>query len=136
MYIYQIYNKTSKIKITFADSSLLRLHQFGDLPLFFYNPEFKVETLYTLLPRSKLFREYQMLKFEAEKFCARMSLNLGFDSMELAEIFLGKFLQSRGLRGVVTNSTFIWHMRLKHNLSRSRTSLVPRDGNQLLVKRI
>jgi hypothetical protein len=51
-----------------------------------------------------------MLKFEAEKFCARMSLKLGFDSMELAEIFLGKFLQSRGVRGVVTNSTFIWHM--------------------------
>jgi hypothetical protein len=50
-----------------------------------------------------------MLKFEAEKFCARMSLKLGFDSMELAEIFLRKFLQSKGLRGVVTNSTFIWH---------------------------
>jgi hypothetical protein len=50
-----------------------------------------------------------MLKFEAEKFCARMSLKLGFDSMELAEIFLGKFLQSKGLCGVVTKSKIIWH---------------------------
>jgi hypothetical protein len=44
-----------------------------------------------------------MLKFEAEKFCARMSLKLGFESMELAEIFLRKFLQSKGMRSVLAN---------------------------------
>jgi len=69
-----------------------------------------------------------MLKFEAEKFCARMSLKLGFESMELAEIFLGKFLQSKGLCGVVANSN-LFVMILKRNLSRSGTSLVSGDGN-------
>jgi hypothetical protein len=50
-----------------------------------------------------------MPKFKAERFCAKNSLNLGFDSMDLAEIFLGKFLQSKGLRELLS-----FHIQISH----------------------
>lgn len=37
----------------------------------------------------------QMTKFEAEKFCARMKLNLGMEPFSLAEILLKRFFNSK-----------------------------------------
>jgi hypothetical protein len=77
----------------------VKLVQFQDLPLFYYNPEFKAKFKNHFLRSLNSCSSnlcFQVQKFEAEKFCARLNLKLGFDSIGLTEIFLTKYLKSKG----------------------------------------
>lgn len=73
----------------------------------------------------------QMPKFEAERFCSRMNLKLGYDSIDEAEIFLIKFLQTKGLNRIFFLFSSLLILRV-----RSGTTLGTRDGSSFRVKLI